>query len=198
MFPIDKLMNLMRQQAIATLSSFTHTRAGTVTNYNEPNFTARVQIQPEEILTPYLPILTPWVGNGWGMYFPPNLGDLVLCHFMEGDFNVGFVGQHIPNLVDKPINNVPSGEGWIVHKTGTYIKFHNDGTISIGTLDIHGNPTNINIASNIVVTGNISATGNILDNSGTNAHNISAMRTIFNQHIHHTPAGDSSAPTTSM
>lgn len=186
-FSIDKIVNLMHQKALETLSTFSQTRIGTISTYNPNNYTAQVLIQPDGILTSYLPILTDWVGNGWGAYFAPTVGDLVMCHFMEGDFTSGFIAKSINNLIDQPPANIPSGECWLVHKTGTFLKFHNDGTIEIKTLDANNNPTNININGNIVLTGNLTASGDILDNSSgshINTNTIRAMRTIYDGHTH--------------
>ena len=40
---------------------------------------SRVLLQPEGILTGYLPVKEPWVGNGWGMYAPPSPGRSSTC-----------------------------------------------------------------------------------------------------------------------
>lgn len=185
MYPIDKLLNQMRAQAIAVISTYSQTRIGIIVGYNPDDYTAAVEIQPEGIKTGFLPILAPWIGNQYGFYAAPALNDMVIVHFQEGDFTSGLVGQCIYSLVDRPINpGPPSGEVWMVHKTGTYLKFMNDGTVAIKCLDEHNAKTNLTIDANIVVTGNISATGDILDKSATNTHTIANMRTIYNSHVH--------------
>lgn len=203
MFPIDKLRNLMRQEAAGVLATFSQTRIGIVDGYDPNNYTATVLIQPEGIKTGGLPILTEWVGNLWGFYAPPTIGDQVIVHFMEGDFSTGFIGQRIFNITQQPTNNSTtpsSGEFWLVHKTGTYLKLHNDGTIELKTLDSNSNQTNINITSNMVMTGNLTvngnvalqgsgagnltSTGDIRDNINTNTNTVKQMRTIYDTHTH--------------
>lgn len=185
MYPIDKLMNLMRAQAIAVISTYSQTRVGIVVGYDPNTYTASVEIKPEGIKTGFLPIIAPWIGNQYGFYAAPALDDMVLVHFQEGDFSSGFIGQCIYSLTDRPISPGPdSGEIWMVHKTGTYLKFNNDGTVAINCLDKDGQKTNITIDANVVVTGNITATGDMLDNSETNTHTIANMRTIYNSHVH--------------
>lgn len=193
---INKLTNLMRQQASQVLSTRTDTtRVGIITSYNKENYTAKVLIQPEEILTGWWPILTPWVGNNWGLMAAPTIGDQVVVHFQEGNISTGFIGDRIFNSQDVAPNPGPdSGEIWIVHKTGTFLKFMNDGTIQIQALDEDGNPSTLNIIANVIVTGTISATGDVLDNSQVNTDTMKGMRTIYNAHTHNTPAGLSSSP----
>lgn len=185
MLTVDKLNNLIKQQIIAVLSTFSHTRVGQIAGYNPDTYTAKVMIQPEGLVTNYLPILTFNVGNGWGFYSAPNDGDMVLVHFMEGDFSTGFIGSKIFNSIDVPINPAPpAGETWMIHKTGTYLKFNNDGTVALLTLDSNGHKTNFNINSNVVITGNLTVSGNVLDNSGTNTNTVKDMRTIYDSHTH--------------
>ncbi|VVC75984.1 hypothetical protein AQUSIP_12850 [Aquicella siphonis] len=196
---VNRLLNLLKGQTAGSFNSMAFTRIGTVDEYNPALYRASVRIQPENIKTDLLPILTPWVGNNWGFYTGLNNGDAVCVLFLAGNFSSGIICLGLNNIENKPVTDgPPAGEAWMQHKTGTYLKFLTDGTIEIKTLDGDENKTNININSNIVVTGNITCTGDILDNSGTNANNIAAMRTIFNEHIHPTPSGDSDIPTTQM
>ena len=190
---------MIRAQVIAVLSTFTHTRIATISSYDPDTYTAKVIFQPDGNLSGQLPILADWVGNGWGSYYAPSIDDQVMVHFMEGSLSNGFISGRIFNNVDRAINpGPPSGERWVVHQTGTFIKFKNDGTIEVNLLDENGDPTNLNIIGNMVVDGNITTTGDILDNSGTNSHTVKLMRTIYNTHTHPTPAGTSSAPNQPM
>ena len=80
--------------------------------------------------------------------------------------------------------------------TDTYVYLKADGTVKIKSA------TSITLdAPAVTITGNLTVDGEILDNA-TGAHintnNVRAMRTVFNAHIHPTPAGNSSAPTTNM
>lgn len=185
MYSVDQLVNLIRSQAIAVLSTFSQTRVGIIVGYDPDTYTACVEIKPEGIKTGFLPILSNVIGDQWGFYSAPAINDMVIVHFQEGDFSSGFIGQRIYSLTDRPISpGPPSGETWMIHKTGTYVKFLNDGTIELKCLDENGDKTNLNINANVVVTGNISATGDILDTSETNTHTMENMRTIYNSHVH--------------
>jgi hypothetical protein len=61
----------------------------------------------------------------------------------------------------------PSGEFWLLHQTGSYLKLHNDGSIesSAGTWTHHGS---------------FQATGDIADGHGA----LSALRGHYNSHTH--------------
>lgn len=194
---IHKLQNLIRAQIIALLSSFSHLRCGIVTSYDETTYRARVKIMPEETLTEYLPISTEWVGNGWGMYAPPSINDLVLIDFLEGDFSCGVIIKRLFNAAEVPIVGVPSGEFWLFHQTGSYFKLKNDGTVEIHCVDADGNPTNVNILANLQVQGSITATGDILDSTGlSNTDTVRGMRGIYNSHTHSgvQPGGGDTGP----
>lgn len=140
---------------------------GIVTSYDPAAYTAIVSIHPEEELTGWLPILAPWVGNGWGHFAPPSIGDQVEVVHAEGSVGMGMVVGRVFDQAHQPIP-VQSGEFWLVHKSGSSIKLTNDEKISInGALEIDLSAPRVSIAAteNIVITsgGNISMTaqGNI-------------------------------------
>ena len=66
-------------------------RLATVTSVNPTAATVRVTLQPEGVLSGWLPVLSPWIGAGWGMYCPPSTGDQVLVIAQEGDAEHGII-----------------------------------------------------------------------------------------------------------
>lgn len=126
------LLNAMRLQAQRQASSRQETTVGEVTSYDPANFSVRVQLQAEEILTGWLPLCSPWIGNSWGMFAAPSVGDMVAVHFFGADLEAGFVEGRIFNDVDRPLS-VPSGEFWLVHQSGSFLKFTSDGNVSVNT-----------------------------------------------------------------
>lgn len=106
------------------------TRVGLVSSYDPTNYCVKVRLQPEDAETGWLPLLSPWVGNGWGLFAPPTTGDMIEVHFQEGDTEAGFACQRFFNDSDRPLT-VQSGEFWLVHKSGSLLKFHNDGSIEM-------------------------------------------------------------------
>lgn len=106
------------------------TRIGIVSAYNPSTYCIKAKVQPSGVETGWLPIKTAWVGSGWGMQAGPTIGDQVTLSFQEGDANAAVVLGSLFNNVDQPMA-VPSGELWIKHKSGSLLKFHNDGSIEI-------------------------------------------------------------------
>ena len=193
------ILNVMRLQAQMQGSQTAHTRIGKVRGYNPANYCVKVLLQPENVETGWLPILSPWVGNGWGMFAPPVVDDLVEVQYQEGDFNAGMVCQRFFNDISRPLS-VPSGEFWLVHQSGSSLKFHNDGSvelIAVGTLSSsapqwnHTGPVNItgtlHTTSDITTDTNVTATLNIADQAG--AKTMAGMRTAYNSHTHTDPQG---------
>jgi phage baseplate assembly protein gpV len=127
---MNRLLNVMRMQAQMQAGGSAQTRIGIVDSYDPANYCAKVRIQPEDTVTGWLPVLSPWVGNGWGFFAPPSVGDLVEIQYQEDDFNAGFVCQRFYNDSARPLPVVP-GEFWLVHQSGSCLKFHNDGSIEM-------------------------------------------------------------------
>ena len=127
---INRLRNHMRQEAQRAVADVSMPRAGVVTNYDPTRYCARVQIQPEEILTGYLPITSMWVGNGWGMYSPPSIGEVVDVHFHQGGKEAAYIVGRFYSAQTKPVT-VQSGEFWLVHQTGSTVKLASDGSLTV-------------------------------------------------------------------
>jgi phage baseplate assembly protein V len=135
---MERFLNALKAQAGA-LDQFTgQPRFGTVKSVDPAAATARVELQPEGVLTGWLPIVSCWIGNGWGMVCPPSPGDQVLVLPQEGDSEHGIiVGSAFSDGQRPPA--AEAGEFWLVHKSGSTIKLVNDGTIRIqGDLHVNG------------------------------------------------------------
>lgn len=124
------MLNAMRLQAMMQGQSRIATRLGTILGYDSANYCAKVMIQPENIESGWLPIASPWVGNGWGIFAPPADGDVVIITFQEEDFSAGIITQRLFTDSARPLN-VPVGEFWLVHQSGSLLKFHNDGSVEL-------------------------------------------------------------------
>ena len=124
------MLNAMRAQAAMEGQGRARTRHGIVSGYDPVNYCAKVRIQPEDTETGWLPVFSPWAGNGWGFFAPPTPGDLVDVHFQEAGFETGYVSLRAFNDDDRPLP-CPSGEFWLVHKSGSLLKFFNDGSVAL-------------------------------------------------------------------
>jgi len=124
------LLNAMRREASNVLGDVALPSTGIVRNYDPNKYAVRLELQPHGNLTGWIPLQTAWVGNGWGMFCPPTIGDMVEVTFLNGDIDSGVAGLRFFNDQDVPLS-VPSGEFWLVHKSGSKLKFHNDGSIEV-------------------------------------------------------------------
>jgi hypothetical protein len=156
---IERLSNAIKSHAASLDQSTGQIKFGTVTSVNSQNATARVLIQPEGVLSGWLPVLSQWVGSGWGMVCPPSPGDQVLLVPQEGDIEQGIIiGRIFSNKQMPPV--VPDGEFWLIHQSGCFLKFCNDGTIRIR--------------------GDLHVQGNVYDQHGP----LSNLRSHYNSHTH--------------
>lgn len=124
------LLNAMRLQSMLAGEGRISSRLATVISYDSKNHSAKVMIQPENVESGWLPIASQWVGNGWGIFAAPSPGDVVIVTFQEDDFTAGIITSRLFNDTSRPLD-VASGELWLVHQSGSLLKFHNDGTVEL-------------------------------------------------------------------
>ncbi len=179
---IGPLKNAMRLQALRTQAGREVVRVGIVAGYDPNTYSATVTLLPDQITTGWLPIASPWIGNQWGLFCPPNVGDMVSVAFFEGHLEAGFVELRFWNAVDQALAP-PSGEFWIVHKSGSLLKFTNDGKVALtSNSDLNvtvGGKLNANVTGdlNATVSGNAAAnaTGNVsVTSSGSSSVTVTS------------------------
>ena len=173
---MDAFLNLLRGHATQLDQAWAHPRIAVVTSVDSATFTARVTVQPEGVLSGWLPIAAPWVGSGWGMVCAPSPGDQVVVIWQEGDAEQGvIVGRLWSNATAPP--NAPAGELWVVHQTGSFIKLHNDGSIA-------------SQSATWTHTGDLRVSGDVFDMHGS----LAQLRGHYNEHTH-PPSDDPPVPT---
>ncbi len=162
-------LDVMRREAERILSVKTFPRFGVIQNYDPNNYRAKVMIQPENILSNWMPISSEYVGAGFGLFIGPAIGDTVLCQFVDGDFGMGVIGSGKIFLPSMPPVPCPSGQVMLIHSSGTFIKLMNSGDLDMNVIG------NLNLA----VTGNLEATvnGNAMITS-PNPVTVSAPTTV--------------------
>lgn len=160
----DRLTNAIKSQAASLDRSSGQAKFAIVSSVNYQTGYARVIVQPDGILTGWLPVLSSWVGSGWGLVSPPQPGDQVLVIPQEGDMEQGvIVGRAYSSKAMPP--PAPGGELWMVHKSGSFLKLCNDGTVR--------------------VSGDLHVQGDVYDSHGP----LSGLRANYNQHTHNVVAG---------
>ena len=135
---MDRFLNALKAQSGALDHAQGQPRFGTVASVDPTAGTARVLLQPEGVLSGWLPVLSPWIGAGWGLACPPVPGDQVLVLPQEGDAEHGvIVGRAFSDTQRPPA--APAGELWLVHQSGSFLKLQNDGTVQVnGDLHVNG------------------------------------------------------------
>lgn len=168
---MDNLPNVIKAHASSLDETLAQPRFGLVSSVDSTRATVRVQLQPEGVLTGWLPVLSPWTGPGWGMWCPPSPGDQVLVLPQEGAAEHGVVVGSAFSL-SETCPPALAGEFWLVHSSGSFLKLTNDGTIHVnGPLSLTGN---------LSVAGNIQASGTVADGHGA----LSGLRQHYDAHTH--------------
>jgi len=173
---MDGFLNLLKAHASQLDQGWAQPRLGVVSSVDPTTFTARVTVQPEGVLSGWLPMAAPWVGAGWGLACPPSPGDQVLLLWQEGDSEHGIVVCRLwSNNAATP--GAPVGELWLVHKSGSFLKLHNDGSIE-------------SQAQTWTHHGDLRVSGNVFDSYNS----LADLRAHYNEHVH-PPGAAAASPT---
>lgn len=127
---IGALQNAIRLQIERALANRIHRRIGSVTSYNPNKYAAKVTLQPDGLMTGWLPVAATWVGDQWGLFAPPSVNDQVDVEFFDGVPAAAIVTARYFDDNHRPLA-APSGEWWLVHKHGQFIKLTNDGKLTV-------------------------------------------------------------------
>lgn len=179
---MDRLLNILKGHASALDNSHARPRFALVTSVDPSTATARVALQPEGVLTGWLPILSPSTGSGWGIWCPPTPGDQVLVLAQDDDAEQGVIVGLAFSLGDLP-PPAAAGELWLVHRSGSSIRLLNSGVINmVGPVSIQGT---------VAVSGDVLVAGDISDQHAT----LADLRAHYNVHSHiDSRGGTTSAP----
>lgn len=167
---MDDFFDMLTAKTGAIRGGFGQPRMAVVASSNALTASAKVLLQPEGVLTGWLPVLTQWAGAGWGMACPPSPGDQVLVIPQEGDAQHGLiVGRLYSNLVRPP--QADPGEITLSHQSGCSLRLLNSGIVAIE--------------------GDLHVSGDVYDSYGS----LSKLRNFYNAHVHLTSNGsDTSNP----
>lgn len=160
-----RLLNVLQQHADNGRASMPVGRWGTVTSGDTNRMTVKVSLQPEGLLTGWLPLASSVVGGGWGLVHVPPVGTQVFCMPDAGDDNSYVVVGATWSTGARPPAGVLQGELWLVHSTGSKIKLTNDGKITIAdqsgcSLEFQNNGT-------ALLTGALHVTGTVVAGFGS-------------------------------
>ena len=159
---MERFLNVLKAHAASLDRSLGQPRFGVVASVDPARYAARVSLQPEGVLTGWLPVLSAWAGAGWGAVCLPAPGDQVLVVPQEGDAEHGvIVGVSYRDAARAPA--VPAGEVWLVHRSGAALHLCNDGTVRIA--------------------GDLHVAGDVYDQQGS----LARLRGHYDVHTHGSP-----------
>lgn len=127
------MLNIIRREVERVVATRAVPRIALVDGYDPQRYAARVKLLPEQKLTGWLPIAVEWMGSGWGLLAPVSPGDQVLVEFQEHNKDSGIITKRLFDTRNPPPANCPSGEIWLIHKSGSYFKLTNDGKMALNS-----------------------------------------------------------------
>ncbi len=178
------LLNAMAANAQQTSAGDSGTRQGIITAYDPDSYAVKVQLQPTGEETGWIPLSSPWVGNGWGLAAGPMIGAEVEVEFDSGLMGAGMAAGQFYNDEDR-CPGPPSGEFWLVHKSGSLLKFLNTGEVLLSaklkmTYDA---PAHHFTGGDVTMDNNLIVVKDISDNNGLYG-TVQKVRVTYNVHTH--------------
>lgn len=202
----DAFANLIRAHAQMAQGEKSGHRVGQITAYDPNKYAVKVKFWPRtDESTGWIPLASTYVGAGWGLVAAPSVGDQVIVAFDLEDQDAGVVVGRFYTDVEQP-PAAPSGEFWLVHKSGSFLKFTNDGNVSLNaagnlnatvggnmTANVTGNANTTAAQANVTASSSASITAPTIKigSSGQTLYQFvtSLFMSLFNGHTHPDPQG---------
>ena len=186
---MSRMVNAVRRMAAEQDAQQGQNRFATVQSVDPARHLARVMLQPEGVLTGWLPIGTMAAGAGWGITAALTPGQQVFVSPDSGDGQHGVILCAVHSEASAPSvafsNATETGDGTpaqpgellLRHALGACIRLCADGTIYMqGTVNIRGD---------------LHVQGDVFDQIGK----LDGLRQHYNQHTHQAPNGPTGRPT---
>lgn len=178
------LLNAMAAQAQQSGAGQSGTRQGVITAYDPVNYAVKVQLQPTGEETGWIQLSSPWVGDGWGLAAGPMIGAAVEVEFDSGLMGAGMAAGQFFNDEDR-CPGPPSGEFWLIHKSGSLLKFLNTGEVQVGSSVkiTYDAPAHHFTGGDVLMDGNLKVVKDITDSNGLYG-TVQKIRMTYNGHTH--------------
>ena len=180
--------NAGKARAGAQVAALGQPRWGIVDGINPAGSEAKVMLQPEGVLSGWLPIVSPWVGPGWGLHCPLSEGDMVVVIADGGQAEHGMILGAAWNLEDLPpqapsaiggeATSATAGELLAVSKAGAVFRMPTDGSVYVK-------------APTINFEGDLHVEGDVYDRHGS----LDRLREHYDAHTHPQPGTSGPSPT---
>lgn len=178
------LLNAMAAQAQQSGAGQSGTRQGVITAYDPVNYAVKVQLQPTGEETGWIQLSSPWVGDGWGLAAGPMIGAAVEVEFDSGLMGAGMAAGQFYNDEDR-CPGPPSGEFWLIHKSGSLLKFLNTGEVQVGSSVkiTYDAPAHHFTGGDVLIDENLKVVKDITDSNGLYG-TVQKIRMTYNGHTH--------------
>lgn len=173
------LQNAMKIQAAMMLGSRAKAKVGLVSATRADMYAVKVTLQPEDVETGWLPVLSPFVGNGWGLCAKLIQNSQVVVLYQEDDLSNGIVIGAMFSVPDQPpSSSMNDGEFWMVHQSGSLLKFTNDGKVALTSHSdlnitcggkLAASASEFDLTGNLKVSGDVHATGTVTGDTDVKA-----------------------------
>src|SRR5579883_2404718 len=127
---IEDILNRVRLEVWRIIARFAHPVTGIIQSYDPQTHAVKVQYQPSGNLSGWIPLGAAGVGNGWGVYVGPHIGQAVTIGFHYGDHEAPFIISRQVTESDPPVA-VNEGEIAIKHESGTLISLLQDKSLTL-------------------------------------------------------------------
>jgi len=189
------LLNIMAATARQSTAGESGTRQGIITAYDPDSYAVKVQLQPTGEETGWIPLSSPWVGNRWGLAAGPMTGAVVEVEFDSGVTGVGMAAGQFYNDADR-CPGPPSGEFWLVHQSGSFLKFLNNGEVLLSAkakLTYEATAHHFT-GGDVLIDKNLKVVKEIFDKNG-HYGSVHRIRTVYGGHTHiETGQGNNTLP----
>ncbi|KAF6660600.1 baseplate assembly protein [Enterobacteriaceae bacterium EKM102V] len=178
------LLNAVAATTLQNMADKNGTRQGIITAYDPDSYAVKVQLQPTGEETGWIPLSTPWAGNGWGFAAGPMIGAVAEVGFDSGLRGVGMAEGQFYNDADR-CPGPPSGEFWLVHQSGSLLKFLNSGEVLLSAKGklTYDAPAHHFTGGDVLIDKNLTVGKNISDHNGRYGP-VDRIRTVYGGHTH--------------
>lgn len=189
---MQRIRHAIRRDTEAMVGSLAMPRDAIVSNVDPARHMVRVTLQPEGVLSGWIPDASAMSGGGgFGVIAPCAIGDQVHVSFAHGDADNGrIIGRIFSTMDMPPTSPKDTGTGkpvqpreWAVFCPGAFIH------MSGGTVYVQA--SELRLKGNLVVDGDISSTtGDVSDKHGS----LDRLRANYDAHDHASPVGTTNRP----
>lgn len=178
----EHLRNAIRRDTEAVVASIAQPRYATVSSVDPAAHSIRVTLQPEGVLSGWIPDASAVsAGGGFGIVSPPNVGDQVLVVHAHGDADHPVVVGRVFSSVDVPPTSPITGKAVQPGEVGIFLP---------GGAYIHGTSGKWHIKGDLFVDGNVTSTKDVSDVHGS----LDRLRGAYDMHDHQTSVGMTTKP----